>query len=49
MQNINLIFTELYLFSGICTLLMLGVYVKNSFNKIYNLSILLLIGIIFNL
>ena len=47
MQNINLIFTELYLFSGICILLMLGVYVKNSFNKIYNLSILLLIGIIF--
>ena len=47
MENINLILTEIYLFSGICILLMLGVYIKKSFYKIYNLSIVLLIAIIF--
>ena len=47
MENINLILTEIYLFSGICILLMLGVYIKKSFHKIYNLSIVLLIAIIF--
>ena len=48
MENLNILLPELVMFISICALLMLGVFIKNSYNLISNLSLLLLllIGII---
>ncbi len=43
MENLNYIYPELFLFISTCILLMLGVYIKNSYNFISKLSILILI------
>ena len=43
MENIRLILPEFLLFFGTCSLLMLGVFIKKSFNLVYNLSIILLV------
>ena len=47
MDNINLILPEIVLFLGICLILMIGVFFKNSFSIVSKLSILLLIGVIY--
>ena len=50
-SNLNILFPEIFLSLSIFTILMLGVFIKKSFNLIFNLSSLILIitiGIIFN-
>ena len=51
LNNLNILFPEIFLTTSIFFALMLGVFIKNSFNIIFNLSsviILLTIGIILN-
>ena len=47
MENLNLILPEIVLFLGICTILMVGVFLKNSFQTVLRLSILVLISVIY--
>jgi NADH-quinone oxidoreductase subunit N len=50
-NNLNILFPEIFLSLSILTILMLGVFIKNSFNLILNLSsiiMLVTIAIIFN-
>ena len=47
MENLNLILPEIVLFIGICTILMVGVFLKNSFQTVLRLSILFLISVIY--
>tara|TARA_B100000965_G_C19570280_1_gene748785 strand:- start:362 stop:1768 length:1407 start_codon:yes stop_codon:yes gene_type:complete len=47
MNNINLIAPEIFLFSSISILLMVGVFKKNSYNIIFNLSLIFLVLTIF--
>ena len=47
MENLNLLLPEIVLFIGICTILMVGVFLKNSFQTVLRLSILVLISIIY--
>ena len=50
-NNLNILFPEIFLTLSILTILMLGVFIKNSFNLILNLSsiiMLVTIAIIFN-
>ena len=47
MENLNLILPEIVLFIGICTILMVGVFLKNSFQTVLRLSILVLISVIY--
>ncbi|MDA7715263.1 NADH-quinone oxidoreductase subunit NuoN [Pelagibacteraceae bacterium] len=51
LNNLNILLPEIFLTLSIFSILMIGVFTKNSFNLIFNLSsliILLTIGIIFN-
>ena len=51
MINLNFIYSEIFLCLSIMTLLIIGVFKKNSSNLIYNLSIISLLGclaLIFN-
>ena len=43
MHNIYLLLPELVLFTSICFLLVIGVFIKESFNLISNLSVLTLL------
>ena len=50
-NNLNILLPEIFLTLSIFSILMIGVFIKNSFNLIFNLSsliILLTIAIIFN-
>ena len=47
MENLNLLFPEIVLFLGICAILMIGVFLKNSFQTVLRLSILVLISVIY--
>ena len=47
MENLDLILPEIVLFIGICTILMVGVFLKNSFQTVLRLSILVLISVIY--
>ena len=47
MENLNLLLPEIVLFLGICTILMVGVFLKNSFQTVLRLSILVLISVIY--
>ena len=50
-NNLNILLPEIFLTLSIFSILMIGVFVKNSFNLIFNLSsliILVTIGIILN-
>lgn len=47
MENLNLILPEIVLFIGICAILMIGVFLKNSFQTVLRLSILILISVIY--
>jgi NADH-quinone oxidoreductase subunit N len=50
-NNLNILFPEIFLSLSIFTILMLGVFIKKSFNLIFNLSLLIMIitiAIIFN-
>jgi len=47
MENLNLLLPEIVLFIGICTILMVGVFLKNSFQTVLRLSILVLISVIY--
>ena len=47
MENLNLLLPEIVLFIGICTILMVGVFLKNSFQTVLRLSILVLISLIY--
>ena len=47
MENLNLLLPEIVLFIGICPILMVGVFLKNSFQTVLRLSILVLISIIY--
>ena len=47
MENLNLLLPEIVLFLGICTILMVGVFLKNSFQTVLRLSILFLISVIY--
>ena len=50
-NNLNILFPEIFLSLSIFTILMLGVFIKKSFNLIFNLSsliIIITIAIIFN-
>ena len=52
MNNLNLIFPEIFISLSLMTLLILGVFKKNSATLVYNLSIvalLILLELIFNL
>ena len=42
-NNLNVLFPEIFLSLSICTILMLGVFIKKSFNIIFNLSSLILV------
>ena len=44
MENLNLIYPEIFISLTIMFLLILGVFKKNSSNLVYNLSIFALIG-----
>ena len=44
MDQLNLIIAELFLTTSIMILLMIGVFYKNSFNLIFKLSIIVLLG-----
>ena len=48
MENLYILLPELIMFASICSLLMLGVFLKNSYSLISNLSllVLILIGVI---
>ena len=48
MENLYILLPELIMFVSICSLLMLGVFLKNSYSLISNLSllVLILIGVI---
>ena len=51
LNNLNILLPEVFLTLSIFSILMIGVFIKNSFNLIFNLSSLILIitiGIIFN-
>ena len=51
LNNLNILLPEMFLTLSIFSILMIGVFIKNSFNLIFNLSSLILIitiGIIFN-
>ena len=51
MNNLNILFPEIFLTLSIFSVLMIGVFIKNSFNLVFNLSsliILLTIAIILN-
>ena len=43
MEQLNLIIPELFLTTSIMILLMIGVFYKNSFNLIFQLSIIILL------
>ena len=50
-NNLNILFPEIFLSLSIFTILMLGVFIKKSFNLIFNLTSLIIIvtiAIIFN-
>ena len=50
-NNLNILFPEIFLSLSIFTTLMLGVFIKKSFNLVFNLSLLIIIiviAIIFN-
>ena len=50
-NNLNILLPEIFLSLSICTILMLGVFIKKSFNLIFNLSsiiIVITLAIIFN-
>ena len=50
-NNLNILYPEIFLSLSIFTILMLGVFIKKSFNLIFNLSLLIMIitiAIIFN-
>ena len=47
MENLNFLLPEIVLFIGICTILMVGVFLKNSFQTVLRLSILVLISVIY--
>ena len=42
-NNLNILFPEIFLSLSIFTILMLGVFIKKSFNLIFNLSSLIII------
>ena len=42
-SNLNIILPEIFLSLSIFTILMLGVYIKNSFNIIFNLTSIIII------
>ena len=42
-NNLNIMFPEIFLSLSIFTILMIGVFLKNSFNIIFNLSSLIMI------
>ena len=42
-NNLNILYPEIFLSLSIFTILMLGVFIKRSFNLIFNLSLLILI------
>ena len=44
MENLNYLLPEISLFIGICVILMVGVFLKNSFDIVVKLSILVLLG-----
>ena len=51
LNNLNILLPEMFLTLSIFSILMIGVFIKNSFNLIFNLSSLILIitiGVIFN-
>ena len=51
LNNLNILLPEIFLTLSIFSILMIGVFIKNSFNLIFNLSSLILIitiGIILN-
>jgi len=51
LNNLNILLPEVFLTLSIFSILMIGVFIKNSFNLIFNLSSLILIitiGVIFN-
>ena len=43
MENLNYIYPEIFLFIGICFLLMIGVFLKNSYKLVNKLAIVLLV------
>ena len=43
MENLNYIYPEIFLFVGICFLLMIGVFLKNSYKLVNKLAIVLLV------
>ena len=45
-NNLNILFPEIFLSLSILTILMLGVFIKKSFNLIFNLSLFIMIIII---
>ena len=46
MNNINIMLPEIFLSLSICCVLMIGVFIKKSFNLIFNLSSLIIIATI---
>ncbi len=42
-NNLNIMIPEIFLIVSICSILMIGVFIKNSFNLIFNLSSLIII------
>ena len=42
-NNLNIIFPEIFLSLSIFSILMIGVFIKNSFNLIFNLTSLIII------
>ena len=47
MENLNILYPEIFLFLSSCGLLLLGVYKKKSFNIVYKLTIFILLFTIF--
>tara|TARA_A100001011_G_scaffold388322_2_gene467715 strand:- start:397 stop:1800 length:1404 start_codon:yes stop_codon:yes gene_type:complete len=47
MENLNVLYPEIFLFLSSCVLLLLGVYKKNSFDIIYKLTVFILLFTIF--
>ena len=43
MYNLNIMLPEIFLSLSIFTILMLGVFLKNSFNIVFNLTLLIII------
>ena len=45
-NNLNIMFPEIFLSLSIFSILMIGVFIKNSFNLIFNLTSLIIIATI---